>query len=167
MSWCFSTFLWDKECPLFPKIIIMTCGYFALSCYTLACPIKWTVDKYKGHLVFWRQTVRSVTIFDNYFSDRTFIVRLCFGDKKLIQNVLHKTVVWLFVWELILITWNINLAFRYNRVITLTWENYKWTWNQFSSTWAWRTWFAELPSPLWSGGYYLKYNSEILLNHRK
>ena len=53
-------------------------------------------------LILWRQKGRSVNICWHDFSEWIFIVRLCsVYINKLFQNVLLKTVAWLFVWELI------------------------------------------------------------------
>ena len=59
----------------------------------------------QGTLISERQKGRSVNICWHDFSEWIFIVRLCFvTNNKLTQNVLHKTVAWLFVWELIQIS---------------------------------------------------------------
>ena len=50
---------------------------FAVLCHALTCPIKANIDRYKDHLICWRETVRSGTIFYNDFSVKIFIVRLC------------------------------------------------------------------------------------------
>ena len=70
------------------------------------------VDKCKFVSFSGDRKARSVIIFSNDFCNKTYIVLLWFSDNKLIQNVIHKTVALLFVWELNLIT--INLAWHYN-----------------------------------------------------
>ena len=89
----FFRFFMRTRMIFFPEINNMMHRYFALSCHALTCPIKANIDRYKDHLICWRETVRSGTIFYNDLSDRIFIVRLCFViNNKLTQNVLHKTV---------------------------------------------------------------------------
>ena len=61
----------------FPEINNMMYRYFVLSCLVLICPIKANIDRYKDHLICWRETVRSGTISYNDFSVKIFIVRLC------------------------------------------------------------------------------------------
>ena len=79
VSWCFSVFSVRIARHHFPENNKTTHLYFALSCYTLSCPIKenlvtyisFSADRQAGQLAFcW-----------NDFTDNIFIVRRCFGDK--------------------------------------------------------------------------------------
>ena len=59
----------------------------------------------QSHLILWRQKGRSVNICWHDFNEWIFTGRLCsVYINKLFQNVLLKTVAWLFVWELIQIS---------------------------------------------------------------
>ena len=60
--WCFCRFFMTARMTFFPENNNMMRRYFALSCYTLARPIKVNIHKYKNHLVFWRQTGKTFDI---------------------------------------------------------------------------------------------------------
>ena len=76
------------------------------------------------HLVSGDRKVRSITIFDNDITDRSFLVtcRLCFGVNKLTHSVFDKTGVSIFVWELILVSHEILTWFDGEHCkLTLNW----------------------------------------------
>ena len=64
------------------------------------------------HLVSVDKKFRSITIFDNDVTDRSFLVRLCFGVvNKLTHLLFDKTVASIFVWEFILVSHEILIRF--------------------------------------------------------
>ena len=105
----FFRFFMRTRMIFFPENNNMMHRYFALSCHALTCPIKANIDRYKDHLIFWRQKGRSVNICWHDFSEWIFIVRLCFVT----NNKLTQTVAWLIVWGLIQISHEI-LIWTYN-----------------------------------------------------